>query len=221
MKKRVHFVFLLIFFIACEDKEESNPLVGTWNMTSASGGVYIKVNKTQEIFMGLTQGSIEVSTISNAITTQTHALSQFNVNNSDDGLFVVYRKWYEEGGSSGRLGAAYSEDGEDWRVIPNINSDGNPPWGGGGGGFCAPAPDCVFCYGGGGGGGYARAEYIVTGGDTLAITIGGISGTSSVTIPTQSPTSPLSASSGGNASGCAGANGGNGCLLYTSPSKRD
>jgi hypothetical protein len=74
--------------MACEDKEEPNPLVGTWNMTSASGGVYIKVNKTQEIFMGLTQGSIEVSTISNGITTQTHALSQLNVNNNDDGLFI-------------------------------------------------------------------------------------------------------------------------------------
>ena len=89
MSKRGNFVvFLLIIFMACEDKEEPNPLVGTWNMTSASGGVYIKVNKTQEIFMGLTQGSIEVSTISNGITTQTHALSQLNVNNNDDGLFI-------------------------------------------------------------------------------------------------------------------------------------
>jgi hypothetical protein len=81
--------------MACEDKEEPNPLVGTWNMTSASGGVYIKVNKTQEIFMGLTQGSIEVSTISNGITTQTHALSQFNVNNSDDGLFINAYEYFE------------------------------------------------------------------------------------------------------------------------------
>ena len=96
MSKRGNFVvFLLIIFMACEDKEEPNPLVGTWNMTSASGGVYIKVNKTQEIFMGLTQGSIEVSTISNGITTQTHALSQFNVNNSDDGLFINAYEYFE------------------------------------------------------------------------------------------------------------------------------
>ena len=96
MSKRGNFVvFLLIIFMACEDKEEPNPLVGTWNMTSASGGVYIKVNKTQEIFMGLTQGSIEVSTISNGITIQTHALSQFNVNNSDDGLFINAYEYFE------------------------------------------------------------------------------------------------------------------------------
>jgi len=96
MSKRGNFVvFLLIIFMACEDKEELNPLVGTWNMTSASGGVYIKVNKTQEIFMGLTQGSIEVSTISNGITIQTHALSQFNVNNSDDGLFINAYEYFD------------------------------------------------------------------------------------------------------------------------------
>ena len=49
MSKRGNFVvFLLIIFMACEDKEEPNPLVGTWNMTSASGGVYIKVNKRRK-----------------------------------------------------------------------------------------------------------------------------------------------------------------------------
>ena len=99
-----------------------------------------------------------------------------------------------------------------WTVPDTTTSVQVHVWGGGGGGFCAPTPDTVHCYGGGGGGGYARAEYIVTGGDTLALTIGGISGTSSVTIPTQSPTSPLSASSGGTSVNSTGANGGSGSI---------
>lgn len=72
-------------------------------------------------------------------------------------------------------------------------------WGGGGSG-CFANPTGPGGGAGGGGGGYARAEYAVTSGDTLAITVGGNGGTSSVTIPTQAPISPVSATGGGNGS---------------------
>jgi len=40
MIKRTLILSALII-MACEDKEEVNPLIGTWNMTSADGGLYL------------------------------------------------------------------------------------------------------------------------------------------------------------------------------------
>ena len=45
-------IFSTLIMLACEDKEEINPLVGTWNMTSADGGLYLKLTKTQMLYMG-------------------------------------------------------------------------------------------------------------------------------------------------------------------------
>jgi hypothetical protein len=99
-----------------------------------------------------------------------------------------------------------------WTVPDTTNTVEVHAWGGGGGGFCALNPAENHCYGGGGGGGYARAEYDVTGGDILAITAGGITGTSSVTIPTQGPISPVSATAGSNTNTASGAAGGGGSV---------
>ena len=79
-------------------------------------------------------------------------------------------------------------------------------WGGGGG---SPTPA------GGGGGGYATGQYVVTGGETFSITVGGLGGTSSVTCPSLSPNRPLSATGGspataGNSSNWTGGSGGTG-----------
>ena len=80
---------MLLFLFACEDKEEDvNPLVGQWNMTNFSSGTYMRVNKTQEIFMGETEGSIEEKTISNEILTDTYNLTEVRIDNNDDGTFI-------------------------------------------------------------------------------------------------------------------------------------
>ena len=88
-KKLILFIAILLIF-ACEDKEDVvNPLVGQWNMTNSSGGVYLKLNKTQEIFMGETEGSIEAKTISSGgISTDNYTLTEVNVDNNDDGTFI-------------------------------------------------------------------------------------------------------------------------------------
>ena len=46
--------------------------------------------------------------------------------------FATYRQYCGENTTHGQLGGAFSEDGEDWTTYPNLNSNGNPPWGGGG-----------------------------------------------------------------------------------------
>lgn len=100
-----------------------------------------------------------------------------------------------------------------WTVPSGTTSVEVHAWGGGGAG----APPSQSCRGGGGGGGYARAEYVVTDSDTLAITIGGEGGTSSITIPTQSPGSPVSATGGNSASSGTGSPGGGGTVTLASP----
>ena len=60
----------------------------------------------------------------------------------DENWFVTYRQYCGEGTTHGQLGGASSEDGEEWYHYWNINSNGNPPWGGGGvcdDGTCAQA----------------------------------------------------------------------------------
>ena len=87
-KKLILFISILLIF-ACEDQEDGvNPLVGQWNMTNFSSGTYMRVNKTQEIFMGETEGSIEAKTISNEILTDTYNLTEVRIDNNDDGTFI-------------------------------------------------------------------------------------------------------------------------------------
>ena len=64
--------------------------------------------------------------------------------------FSTYRQFYQELGSHGQLGGAFSEDGESWEVYFNLNANGNPPWGGGGIG-CGEAGSL--------GGGCSQARY--------------------------------------------------------------
>lgn len=50
----------------------------------------------------------------------------------DENWFIAYRQYAGAGATQGQLGGAFSEDGESWTVYPNLNANGNPPWGGGG-----------------------------------------------------------------------------------------
>jgi hypothetical protein len=87
--RKIIFFFSIFLIFACEDKDdEVNPLVGQWNMTNFSSGTYIRVNKTQEIFMGETEGSIQAKTISNGILTDTYNLTEVNIGSDDDGTFI-------------------------------------------------------------------------------------------------------------------------------------
>ena len=40
---------------------------------------------------------------------------------SDEGLFFVYRQWAGEAGTSGQIGASYSDDGDSWTQYSNLN----------------------------------------------------------------------------------------------------
>lgn len=99
-----------------------------------------------------------------------------------------------------------------WTVPSGTTSVQVHVWGGGGAATGAPTAQ----QGGGGGGGYARAEYAVTDSDSLAITIGGVSGTSTVTIPTQSPSSPVEGGGGASSTSAVGGAGGNGTVTLGS-----
>jgi len=39
----------------------------------------------------------------------------------DDGLFFVYRQWAGDAGTSGNIGASYSDDGDSWTTYANLN----------------------------------------------------------------------------------------------------
>ena len=51
--------------------------------------------------------------------------------NEDGAIVMAYRQYAGTGTTHGQLGAAISEDGEDWEAYYNVNANGNPPWGGG------------------------------------------------------------------------------------------
>lgn len=104
-----------------------------------------------------------------------------------------------------------------WTVPSGTTSVQVHVWGGGGAATGSPTAS----QGGGGGGGYARAEYAVTDSDSLAITIGGVSGTSSITIPSQSPGSPVSATGGSSSTSSSGGSGGSGSVSLASPHPTD
>ena len=67
------------------------------------------------------------------------------IDNDEDNWIISYRQYAGEATTHGQLGAAWSEDieaVEDWTVYTNVNSNGNPEWGGGGiceDGTCAQA----------------------------------------------------------------------------------
>ena len=94
MIKRTLILSALIM-LACEDKEEINPLVGTWNMTSADGGLYLKLNKTQMLYMGEMSGDMKVSTFHNGTPDGTYGLSEFYIDETFDGM-VIGVQGYEE-----------------------------------------------------------------------------------------------------------------------------
>ena len=57
------------------------------------------------------------------------------IDNDEDNWIVVFRQYAGENTTHGQLGSAWTEDideVEDWTVYTNINSNGNPEWGGGG-----------------------------------------------------------------------------------------
>ena len=88
-KNKIILIILTFLIFACEDKEDDvNPLVGQWNMTDFSSGTYMRLNKTQEIFMGNIEGSIQAKTISNGIITDNYSLTDFSIYNDDDGTFI-------------------------------------------------------------------------------------------------------------------------------------
>jgi hypothetical protein len=87
--KKIIFYFLIFMIFACEDKEDAvNPLVGQWNMTDFTSGIYMRLNKTQEIYMGDTEGSIQAKTISNGITTDTYNLTDVDIYGGDGDTFI-------------------------------------------------------------------------------------------------------------------------------------
>ena len=59
--KKILFPALLFFVLACEDDESQNPLSGNWTSTSFNIDYYLKVNVTQDIFMGDYEGGIIAS----------------------------------------------------------------------------------------------------------------------------------------------------------------
>ena len=59
--KKILFPSLLFFVLACEDDESQNPLAGNWTSTSFNIDYYLKVNASQDIFMGDYEGGIIAS----------------------------------------------------------------------------------------------------------------------------------------------------------------
>ena len=56
------------------------------------------------------------------------------IDNDGDWWTVVYRQYAGEGTTHGQLGSAATEDmlaADDWNVFTNVNSNGDPEWGGG------------------------------------------------------------------------------------------
>ena len=93
--KKVFFVFLVLF-LSCEDDNEESPLVGVWEMNEMSGGLFLRLNKTQEVYLGTKEGKIEAKTYIDEKTNDTFSLTEFNVNKNQDGTFVIVRNTYNE-----------------------------------------------------------------------------------------------------------------------------
>ncbi len=89
-------IFSALIMLACEDKEEINPLVGTWNMTFAEGGLYLKLNKTQMLYMGETSGDMKVSTYHNGTPAGTYGLSEFYIYETIDGMEISAQAYKDD-----------------------------------------------------------------------------------------------------------------------------
>ncbi|MEA1881922.1 MAG: hypothetical protein U9N31_05920 [Candidatus Marinimicrobia bacterium] len=87
MIKRTLILSALVM-LACEDKKEVNPLVGTWNMISAEGGMYLQLNKTQSLYMGEVEGDMNVSTYHNGTSDGTYGFDSFDIYESIDGMNI-------------------------------------------------------------------------------------------------------------------------------------
>lgn len=95
--KKITFFTLLFLIVSCEDeKDGSNPFVGTWEMSSASGGIYLIVNKTQVLKMGATDGSIIATTYNNQNILDTFTMNELQINENMDGVFIDVRKFYND-----------------------------------------------------------------------------------------------------------------------------
>ena len=95
--KKITFFTLLFLIVSCEDeKDGSNPFVGTWEMSSASGGIYLIVNKTQVLKMGATDGSIIATTYNNQNILDTITMNELQINENMDGVFIDVRKFYND-----------------------------------------------------------------------------------------------------------------------------
>lgn len=95
--KKITFFTLLFLIVSCEDeKDGSNPFVGTWEMSSASGGIYLIVNKTQVLKMGATDGSIIATTYNNQNILDTYSMNELQINENMDGVFIDVRKFYND-----------------------------------------------------------------------------------------------------------------------------
>ncbi len=98
--RKIALFTILFFILSCEDDiEDSNPFVGSWKMISASGGIYLKVNKTQVIKMGSTNGNIVATTYNNQNITDTFSMSELTINENMDGIFIDIRKPYDDNSS--------------------------------------------------------------------------------------------------------------------------
>ena len=98
MKRYTLVLTLLLALIntGCEEDNEIHPLVGVWYMTEISGDLFIRVNKTQEIFLGHYEGSVSANTYIDEITYDTFSLTEFYAYNDQDGVFISVNTPYTE-----------------------------------------------------------------------------------------------------------------------------
>ena len=100
-------------------------------VSSATAGLHLSL-----LACGVKSGDFVItSTYTFAATA--HAISYIGaiplfVDVDEGNWFTCYRQYAGENTTHGQLGGAFSEDGMDWTTYPNLNSNGNPPWGGGG-----------------------------------------------------------------------------------------
>ena len=93
--KKILLLFLFLF-IGCEDDNEESPLVGVWEMNEMSGGLFMRVNKTQKIYFGSTEGEIKATTHINEKKNDTFSLTEFNFDKNQDGTFISAINTYDE-----------------------------------------------------------------------------------------------------------------------------
>ena len=86
--KKITFFTLLFLIVSCEDEKEGIILL-LWEMSSASGGIYLIVNKILK--MGATDGSIIATTYNNQNILDTYSMNELQINENMDGVFIDVR----------------------------------------------------------------------------------------------------------------------------------